>query len=476
MNSTPEYIKSLVSAPVFKTVSKAAQDLGIPVYVVGGYVRDGIMGRPMPKDVDFVTVGNGIDLAQKIARDVKPDAKVSFFKTFGTAQVHLFNRDLEFVGARKESYSEDSRKPAVENGSLEDDQKRRDFTINALAISLNPDDYGTLIDPFNGIEHMHLGLIKTPLEPGTTFSDDPLRMMRAIRFASQLNFFIDEDALHAIKQNASRIKIISAERISDEFNKIMSSPKPSVGLALLYKTQLLQEFFPELIALHGVDEVDGQTHKDNFFHTLKVVDNISAHTQNLWLRWAALLHDIGKPITKKFVEPLGWTFHSHEFVGSKMVAQIFKRLKLPMNEKMKYVQKIVKLSSRPIALVEEAVTDSAVRRLLFEAGDEIEDLMLLCEADITTKNDRKRKQYLKNFAEVRCKLKEVEEKDRLRNWQPPIDGAEIMKTFNLAPGKEVGIIKTAIREAILDGQIKNDYNEAFQYMLNLGRKLGLKQI
>lgn len=476
MNFTEKHIAELVEAPVFKAVGQAAKSLGCKVYVVGGFVRDGILGRPLGKDLDFVTVGSGIALAKAVAQQVNPKTKVAIFKTFGTAQLHLFGQDLEFVGARTESYSHDSRKPAVEAGTLQDDQNRRDFTINAMAISLNEEDYGTLLDPFDGVQHLQQRLIKTPLAPGITFSDDPLRMMRAIRFAAQLNFEIDTNALEAITENAQRLQIISAERIADEFNKIMSTPVPSVGLALLFKTKLLHQFFPELIALYGVDEVDGHLHKDNFYHTLKVVDNICPYTDNLWLRWAALLHDVGKPVTKKFIEPTGWTFYAHEFVGSKMVSQIFKRLKLPLNEKMKYVQKIVRLSSRPIALIEETVSDSAVRRLLFEAGEDIDDLMTLCEADITTKNDRKRLAYLQNFELVRQKIKEVEEKDHLRNWQPPIDGDLIKSTFGLGQGKEVGDIKNAIREAILDGNLTNSYDAAFTFMIHLGKKMGLQPV
>jgi len=469
-----ENIRNYVDAPVFRAVGKAAADLGVPAYVVGGYVRDCLLNRGTPKDLDFVTVGSGIDLAKQLAANQPNKAKVTVFKNFGTAQVKLFGYDLEFVGARKESYREDSRKPTVENGSLEDDQNRRDFTINALAISLNEANYGELIDPFNGIEDLKNKIIRTPLDPHITFSDDPLRMMRAVRFAAQLNFSIFPETLKAISDSRQRIKIISRERISEELNKTLLAKKPSIGFALMYETKLLHEFFDELVALQGVDEVDGQVHKDNFYHTLKVVDNISENTDNLWLRWAALLHDIGKPVTKKFVEPTGWTFHGHEFVGSKMVPKIFKKLKLPLNEKMKYVQTIVRLSSRPIALIENTVTDSAVRRLLFEAGNDIDDLMFLCDADITTKNKNRKKRYLKNFEIVRRKIQEVEAKDKLRNWQPPIDGETIMKTFDLHPGPEVGAIKIAIREAILEGEVANNYEDALQFMLKVGQKMGLR--
>jgi len=468
--------QQFVEAPVFKAVAEAAEQLGVPVYVVGGYVRDCLLNRGLPKDLDFVTVGSGIELAQKLAANQPGKAKVTVFKNFGTAQVKLFGYDLEFVGARKESYREDSRKPTVENGTLEDDQKRRDFTINALAISLNKKDYGSLLDPFNGLEDLKRKIIRTPLDPHITFSDDPLRMMRAVRFAAQLNFTIQPETLKAISDSRQRISIISRERISEELNKTLLAKKPSIGFTIMYQTQLLHEFFEELVALQGIDEVDGQVHKDNFYHSLKVVDNISQNTENLWLRWAALLHDIGKPVTKKFVEPIGWTFHGHEFVGSKMVPRIFKKLKLPLNEKMKYVQTIVRLSSRPIALIEHKVTDSAVRRLLFEAGNDIDDLMFLCEADITTKNKERKKRYLKNFEVVRRKIQEVEAKDKLRNWQPPIDGETIMKTFNLKPGREVGMIKIAIREAILDGQVANNYDEALDFMLKKGIKMGLNPV
>ena len=469
-----EKIREYITHPVFKAVSEAAAQLGQEVFVVGGYVRDCLLNKAGSKDLDFVTVGSGIALAKKLAENFGNKANVTVFKNFGTAQVKLFDFELEFVGARKESYNHDSRKPIVEDGTIEDDQKRRDFTINALAISLNESSYGELIDPFNGVDDLKKGVIKTPLDPHITFSDDPLRMMRAVRFASQLDFDVHAATLAAIKDSKERIKIVSKERIADEFNKTLATNKPSKGLGLMYKTKLLDEFFPELVELHGVDEVDGQVHKDNFYHTLKVVDNISEHTNDVWLRWAALLHDIGKPVTKKYIEPTGWTFHGHEFVGSKMVPRIFKRLKLPLNEKMRYVQKIVKLSSRPIALVEDSVSDSAVRRLLFEAGDDIDDLMMLCEADITTKSNYRRKKYLANFKVVREKLVEVEEKDRVRNWQPPIDGALIMRTFNIPPGKEVGLIKDAIREAILEGELENKFEDAFAFMIEQGRKIGLQ--
>ncbi len=472
----PQNTHQFVDAPVFRAVAKAAEQLGLPVYVVGGFVRDCLLERGTPKDLDFVTVGSGIALAQQLAANQSGHAKVTVFKNFGTAQVKLFGFDLEFVGARTESYTENSRKPTVENGTLEDDQKRRDFTINALAISLNSENYGALVDPFNGVEDLENGIIRTPLDPHITFSDDPLRMLRAVRFAAQLHFEIAENAVQAIEDCRARIQIISKERIADELNKTLLAPKPSIGFGVMYKTKLLHEFFPELVALQGVDEVDGQVHKDNFYHTLKVVDNICQNTDNLWLRWAALLHDIGKPVTKKYVEPTGWTFHGHEFVGSKMVPKIFKKLKLPLNEKMKYVQTIVRLSSRPIALIENTVTDSAVRRLLFEAGNDIDDLMFLCEADITTKNKERKKRYLKNFEIVRKKIQEVEEKDKLRNWQPPIDGATIMSTFNLAPGPQVGTLKVAIREAILEGKVANNYQDAFEFMVNKGTELGLKRV
>jgi tRNA nucleotidyltransferase (CCA-adding enzyme) len=465
--------ESFVDAPVFKAVSRAAAALNIPVYVVGGYVRDCLLNRPKSKDIDFVTVGSGIALAQKVAELSGPKTRVNVFKHFGTAQLKLFGFELEFVGARRESYSTDSRKPAVENGTLKDDQNRRDFTINAMAISLNEADYGTLVDPFNGIEDLKFGIIRTPLNPVETFSDDPLRMLRAARFAAQLNFKIEPSALAAITEVRKRIGIISRERIADELNKIMLAERPSTGFALLYQTKLLHEFFPELIALQGVDEIDGQRHKDNFYHTLQVVDNISENTDDLWLRWAAMLHDIGKPVTKKFIPGIGWAFHGHEFLGAKMVPRIFDKLKLPLNEKMRYVQKIVRLSSRPIALIEDTVTDSAVRRLLFEAGEDIDDLMLLCKADITTKNNKKRDRYIQNFDVVQEKMREVEAKDHLRNWQPPIDGQAIMDTFGIGPSKEVGQIKNAIREAILEGEIPNEYETAFAFMLARGKELGL---
>ncbi len=465
-------MKELISHKIFKTISAAAENTRLETYVVGGYVRDKILKRKDPKDIDFVAVGSGIELAKEVAK-LLGRSKISIFKNFGTAQVRYGDLDLEFVGARKESYQRDSRKPIVEDGTLEDDQKRRDFTINAMAISLNPKDYGSLVDPFGGIEDLQNGIIRTPLEPEITYSDDPLRMMRAIRFASQLGFEIEEKSLNAIISTNERIEIISKERVSDELNKIMLSPKPSVGLRLFYETGLMQYFLPEVVALKGVEEVDGQLHKDNFYHTLQVVDNISETTDNLWLRYAALFHDIGKPVTKKFIKGTGWTFHNHEFVGSKMVYKIFKRMKLPLGDKLKYVQKIVMMSSRPIAVTDDQATDSAARRLLFDAGEDINDLMLLCEADITTKNQKKKEGFLKNFQVVRARLKEVEEADSIRNFQPPVDGAEIMQTFGLSPGREIGIIKEAIKEAILEGAIKNDYEEARTFMLAKGKELGL---
>jgi len=457
---------------IFSLIGEAASELGQDVFVIGGYVRDQLLQRSQPKDIDFVTVGSGITLANTVAEKIDRNLKVTIFKNFGTAMIHHADFELEFVGARKESYDRTSRKPMVENGSLEDDQKRRDFTINALAISLNKASYGELIDPFGGLDHLRERLLKTPQDPDTTFSDDPLRMMRAIRFANQLNFKIDSDSLSAIKRNAHRMSILSAERITDELMKIMHCPKPSIGLGLLYETGLIHTFLPEIAALQGVEEVEGKLHKDNFYHTLEVVDNVSKASDNVWLRWAALLHDIGKPVVKRFDKKIGWTFHSHEFVGGKMTPPIFRRLKLPLGEPLRYVKKIVQQSSRPTVLSQE-VTDSAVRRLLFDAGNELEDLMILCESDITTKNARRKSRYLKNFEIVRQKLKEVEEADTIRNWQPPISGEKIMNVFGIGPGKEIGIIKNAIRESILDGIIPNKEEEAFDFMLQKGAELGL---
>lgn len=472
----PERYKKYLQFPVFDALSKAAQEMGKPAYVVGGYVRDCLLQRPT-KDVDIVVVGSGIELAEKYAAMLGPGVSVNVFRNFGTAMVRFRGAEewiIEFVGARKESYRADSRKPLVEDGSLEDDQNRRDFTINAMALSLNKIDYGRLLDPFNGLNDLKAGIIRTPLDPGKTYSDDPLRMMRAIRFASQLGFQIEKNSFDAIRENAERIRIISMERINDELEKIMLSDHPSVGLHLLFLTGLLAIIFPELAELKGAQFIEGKGHKDNFVHTLKVVDNVAEKSDNLWLRWAALLHDIAKPATKKFNPETGWTFHSHEFLGAKMVPRIFKRMKMPMDDRMKYVQKLVLLHLRPIVLAQEVVTDSAVRRLLFEAGNDVDDLMTLCEADITSKNPEKVKRYLENFELVREKLVEVEEKDRLRNWQPPVSGEVIMETFGIGPGKDVGIIKNAIREAIIEGEIHNDYNEAYGFMLKEGEKLGLK--
>ena len=465
--------KDALTHPIFKYISKAATNLQLETYVIGGFVRDYFLKRGTPEDIDIVAVGSGIELAEAVAQLLPNKPKVQVFKTYGTAMLRFGNVEIEFVGARKESYNEESRNPVVENGTLQDDQNRRDFTINALALSLNEANFGALLDPFEGLNDLKSKIIRTPLNPDITYSDDPLRMMRAIRFSSQLNFEIENESLNAITRNANRLDIITKERIIVEFNKIMLSNVPSVGLLLLHKTNLLKRFLPELTSLQGVEEVEGQKHKDNFYHTLEVVDNISENTNDLWLRWAALLHDIGKAPTKKFDKTIGWTFHGHEFKGSKMVFQLFKRLKMPLNDKMKFVQKMVYLSSRPIVLATD-VTDSAVRRLVFDTGDDIDSLMTLCEADITTKNLTKFKNYHNNFKVVRQKIKEVEERDHVRNFQPPISGELIMETFNLKPCREIGQIKDAIKEAILEGEIKNEYDEAYAFMLKRAEKLGLK--
>ncbi len=471
--STRKTYPNALTHQIFEYITQAADKLNLDTFVIGGFVRDFFLKRET-RDIDIVCIGDGIELAQEVAQSLPHQPEVKVFKTYGTAMLRAFDAEIEFVGARKESYVKDSRNPKVAPGSLQDDQNRRDFTINALALQLNKDQFGKLLDPFNGIKHLNQKLLKTPLNPGETYSDDPLRMIRAIRFATQLDFTIEKQSLRAITEHAQRLKIITNERIVEELHKIILAQKPSKGFALLRKTSLLPLILPELTALEGVDEINGERHKDNFWHTLEVVDNIAKTTDKLWLRWAALLHDIGKAPTKRFDKKIGWTFHSHEFVGAKMVYKLFKRLKMPLNNKMKYVQKLVLLSSRPIAIAQDNATDSAVRRLIFDAGDDINDLMTLCEADITTKNPRRYRKYHNNFKIVRKKIKTVEERDHIRNFQPPVSGEEIMATFGLQPSREVGLIKKAIKEGILEGEIPNEYEAAREFMLKKGKAMGLK--
>ena len=473
MDISQEEIRSNLDKDIFRLISQTADEMMVECYLIGGYVRDFFLYRPS-NDIDIVTVGKGIELAEAVAKKLGRNTRITVFKTFGTAQIKYKKYDIEFVGARKESYTHYSRKPFVEDGTLEDDQKRRDFTINAMAFCLNGNRYGELVDPFNGMQDLEELIIRTPLDPDITFSDDPLRMMRAIRFASQLGFDIFPDTFDALERNKERIKIVSRERVTDELNKIIMSPKPSMGFILLDKTGLLEIIFPELTALKGAETKDGVGHKDNFYHTLIVLDNISKKTDNLWLRWSALLHDIAKPVTKRWDSKIGWTFYNHNYIGEKMVPKIFRRMKLPQNEKMKYTQKMVSLHMRPMQLVEDVVTDSAVRRLLFDASDDIDDLMTLCEADITSKNPVKVQKFMNNFSIVRRKLREIEEKDRVRNFQPPIDGNEIMEIFDIKQGREVGILKSTIKEAILDGIIPNEHDAAFQFMLEKAKELNIK--
>ena len=474
MNSQSKKILNSINLDIFKIISDSTEELGLESFIVGGFVRDLILNRSVKKDIDIMCIGSGIDLAKTVQKKINSKANINIFKRYGTAMINYGDYQIEFVGSRKESYSKDSRNPSVESGSFMDDMLRRDFTINTLAIILNRNKFGELVDTFGGVQDLEKKIIVTPSEPNKTFSDDPLRMLRAVRFACQLNFIIDEKTKESIIENSHRVQILSPERISDEINKILMCKNPSIGFKNLEKMNLLRYILPELIDLKGVEEVEGQTHKDNFYHTLEVVDNISNNTKNLWLRWAALLHDIGKAPTKKFDKNIGWTFHGHEYIGSKMVRKIFKRLSLPLNENLKYVQKIVMMSSRPIVISEDIATDSAVRRLIYDAGNSIEDLITLCEADITTKNIKKSSKYQNNFKIVRKKITDVEERDSVRNFQPPITGQIIMEHYKIKPCKEIGVIKEKIKNAILDGEIKNEYSEAFELMIKIGKSLGLK--